>query len=81
MIISDLNYMESIEASELQGGGRKYRRPKYYKPRARVDLELDVLAIGKKTQVDANIEVTADAGGDGFPSVSQIKADIEAKAS
>jgi hypothetical protein len=64
MIISDLQYIESVETSDVQGGGRKHGHyPKVYKKytRAYSAGELDIIAVGDKTSAEGYLELTADA--------------------
>ncbi len=63
MIISDLQYIESVDTSEIQGGSGYYKKPDYKKGgKAQADAYADASAYGKYTYAYTNTYAVADAG-------------------
>jgi len=78
MIISDLQYLESVDASEVVGG-RGRRRVIRVVSRRSADATADAFAqaLGDRTETDSNSEALADSN-DGF---SQSSSNASASAS
>jgi hypothetical protein len=67
MIISDLQYIESANESEVQGAGGKYysydyKKPKYIAPKAVAEAGATAEAVGKNTYTATGTETVAVAG-------------------
>ena len=62
MIISDLQYIETVDNSEVLGGyGKKYDYKKYYKKySAKASADASATAVGKKTDAYTNTFAVAD---------------------
>jgi hypothetical protein len=67
MIISDLQYIESANETEVQGAGKYYNPYYYYKaPKAVALADSTAAAIGKNTEAKTYTNTTAIAGVGAF---------------